>query len=97
MTRAATHNATVSAADLSVKNFSLVLLWPLRLMPLRSASMWRKLAIFGAVFAVTTLLTFYSMGKSKALSDFLDALSNERMSFGDNPKALGGVWRRGVE
>ena len=61
------------------------------------APMWHRPASFGVVFAVMTLLTFYTMGKSKALSDFLDALSNERMSFGDKLKALGGVWQRGAE
>ena len=61
------------------------------------APVWRKLAIFGVVFVFTTLLTLYTMGKSKGLSDFLDALSNERMSLWDKLKALGGVWRRGAE
>jgi hypothetical protein len=61
------------------------------------APVGRKLWIFGVVFALTTLLTFYTMGKSKGLSDFLDALSNERMSLWDKLRALGGVWRRGSE
>jgi len=61
------------------------------------APVGRKLWIFGVVFALTTLLTFYTMGKSKGLSDFLDALSNERMNLWDKVRALGGVWRRGNE
>ncbi len=61
------------------------------------APVGRKLWIFGVVFALTTLLTFYTMAKSKGLSDFLDALSNERMSLWDKLRALGGVWRRGSE
>ena len=61
------------------------------------APMGRKLVIFGVVFVATTLLTFYTMGKSKGLSDFLDALSNERMSLWDKLKALAGVWRRSGE
>src|SRR6185369_11100627 len=40
----------------------------------------RKLWLFGIVFVATTVLTFYTMAKSKGLSDFLDALSDERLS-----------------
>ena len=57
----------------------------------------RKLWIFAMVFGLMTLLTFYTMGKSKGLSDFLDALSNERMGLWDKLMALGSVWRRGGE
>ncbi|HWH84564.1 MAG TPA: hypothetical protein VNU71_20225, partial [Burkholderiaceae bacterium] len=39
------------------------------------APMPRKLLIFVGTFVITTVLTFYTMGKSKGLSDFLDALS----------------------
>jgi hypothetical protein len=58
------------------------------------ASPARKLVIFGIVFVVTTVLTFYTMAKSKGLSDFLDALSDERLSVWMKLKALAGVWRR---
>jgi hypothetical protein len=58
------------------------------------APMSRKLLIFVVVFAATTLLTFYTMGKSKGLSDFLDALSDEKLSVWAKTKALAGVWRR---
>jgi hypothetical protein len=61
------------------------------------APMSRKLWIFGIVFVITTLLTFYTMGKSKGLSDFLDALSNERLSVWHKMKALAAVWRRNPE
>jgi len=61
------------------------------------ASMSRKLWIFAVVFVVTTVLTFYTIGKSKGLSDFLDALSDERLSFWTKCKALAGVWRRPSE
>ncbi len=54
----------------------------------------RKLAIFMVVFVATTVLTFYTMGKSKGLSDFLDALSDERLSVWQKLGALAGVWRR---
>jgi hypothetical protein len=55
----------------------------------------RKLVIFAVVFVATTVLTFYTMGKSKGLSDFLDALSNERLSLWAKLKVLAAVWRRG--
>ena len=59
------------------------------------ASTGRKLAVFGVVFVATCALTFYTMAKSKRLSDFLDALSDERLSVWMKLKALAGVWRRG--
>jgi hypothetical protein len=49
------------------------------------------------VFGVTTVLTFYTMAKSKGLSDFLDALSDERLSVWMKVKSLAAVWRRGNE
>jgi hypothetical protein len=57
------------------------------------APMERRLAIFGATFIVTTVLTAYTMIKSKRLSDFLDVLSDERLPFWTKMKALVGVWR----
>ena len=57
----------------------------------------RKLLIFAAVFTSTTALTFYTMAKSKGLSDFLDVLSDERLSVWMKVKALRSVWRRGAE
>ena len=53
-----------------------------------------KLGIFAIVFGFTTLLTFYTIAKSKRLSDFLDALSDERLSVWEKAKALGAVWRK---
>ena len=58
------------------------------------APMARKLWIFAVVFVLTTVLTFYTMGKSKGLSDFLDALSDERLSVWAKLKVLAAVWRR---
>ncbi len=57
------------------------------------ATLPHKLAIFAVVFATTTILTFYTIGKSKRLSDFLDALSDERLSWWDKAKSLANVWR----
>jgi hypothetical protein len=59
------------------------------------APMSRKVLLFGVVTAATAALTFYTMAKSKRLSDFLDAVTDERMSTWQKVKALGGVWRRG--
>jgi hypothetical protein len=61
------------------------------------APMERKLWIFAVVFVLTTVLTFYTMGKSKGLSDFLDALSDERLSAWQKFKVLAAVWRRSVD
>jgi len=58
------------------------------------APMERKLWIFTVTFVLTTVLTFYTMGKSKGLSDFLDALSDERLSVWAKLKVLAAVWRR---
>lgn len=56
------------------------------------ASWLRKIAYFAVVFIPTTFLTFYTIAKSKRLSDFLDALSDERLTFGQKMRALAAVW-----
>ncbi len=61
------------------------------------APLSQRLMLFGLVFAATTTLTVYTMAKSKRLSDFLDALSDERLSAWNKTKALLAVWRRGGE
>ena len=53
-----------------------------------------KLAIFAIVFLFTLALTVYTMAKSKRLSDFLDALSDERLNIWQKCKAFGLVWRK---
>jgi hypothetical protein len=47
------------------------------------------------VFCATAALTVYTMSKSKRLSDFLDALSDERLGAWNKAKAFLGVWRPG--
>ena len=49
---------------------------------------------FIVVLLLTTALTFYTIVKSRRLSDFLDALSDERFSMVAKMKAIGAVWRR---
>ena len=56
------------------------------------ASLPRKLFLFVAVFVPTIALTVYTMVKSKRLSDFLDAVSDERLSVWTKTKAFFGVW-----
>ncbi|MEJ8856667.1 hypothetical protein WKW79_18980 [Variovorax robiniae] len=56
-----------------------------------------KLTWFFIVFGLTTWLTVYTMVKSQRLSDFLDALSNDRLTLGGKFKALVQVWRPGAE
>ena len=53
-----------------------------------------KVAYFVVVFVLTAALTFYTMSKSKGLSDFLDAISDEKLTVWAKMKALAAVWRR---
>ncbi len=53
-----------------------------------------KLAIFLTVFVPTVLLTFYTVAKSHRLSEFLDALSDEKISWSMRLRAVLAVWRR---
>jgi hypothetical protein len=57
------------------------------------APLSRRILFLAVVFALTTLLTVYTVAKSKRLSDFLDALSDERLTVGKKLKALIAVWR----
>lgn len=58
------------------------------------APLSRRLTIFAVVFIITSVLTTYTMVKSKRLSDFLDAVSDERLSAWQKCKALLAVWGR---
>ncbi|WP_418320983.1 hypothetical protein [Piscinibacter sakaiensis] len=58
------------------------------------APLQRKLSWFAVVFVATMVLTFYTMSKSKRLSDFLDAVSDERLSIWAKLRVLTTVWRR---
>jgi hypothetical protein len=59
------------------------------------APMSRRIAIFVGIFSATLLLTAYTINKSKGLSDFLDALSDERMTFWNRMKIFLAIWRPG--
>ena len=56
-----------------------------------------KLIWFFLTFGLTTWLTVYTMVKSQRLSDFIDALSNDRLTLGGKLKALVQVWRPGPD
>jgi hypothetical protein len=67
----------------------------MNLLAAAEAPLWHRLAMFALVFAAAAALTVYTMAKSKRLSDFLDALSDERLGAWNKAKAFLGVWRRG--
>lgn len=56
-----------------------------------------KLAYFALAFIPTIALTFYTIAKSKRLSDFLDAISDEELSVAQKTRALAAVWGRSRE
>ena len=66
----------------------------MNLIALADASMLEKIGYFLIVLIPTTVLTFYTIVKSKRLSDFLEALSDERLPTGAKFKTLIDVWRR---
>ena len=53
-----------------------------------------RVVIFFVVLVPTALLTFYSVRKAKRLSDFLEALSDERMPAKAVLRSMLGVWSR---
>ena len=57
------------------------------------ASPGRKILLFVVVLVPTIFLTFYTMAKSKGLSDFLDSLSDDRLTTWQKTKALAAVWK----
>ena len=61
------------------------------------APLWRKLAWFVVVGVFTSWLTFYTLIKSQHLSDFIDALSDKRLTWRGKFAALARVWRAGSD
>jgi hypothetical protein len=57
------------------------------------ASLGRKLGYFALVFVPVIVLTLYTIARSKRLSDFLDAVSDERLGTRAKINALLDVWR----
>jgi hypothetical protein len=66
----------------------------MNLMAEAEAPMERRVFIFALVLVITTALTVYTMIKSKRLSDFLDVLSEERVSTWIKIKAFVAIWAR---
>jgi hypothetical protein len=64
----------------------------MNLLAAAEAPLWQRVALFFAVFVPTIALTMYTMIKSKRLSDFLDVVSDERVSTWAKAKAFAGVW-----
>ena len=61
------------------------------------APVWKKLLFFGIVGVLTTWLTFYTLIKSRRLSDFIDALSDDKQTWRGKLAALARVWRPGSD
>lgn len=53
---------------------------------------WQKVAIFAVIIIPTMLLTLYTVLKSRRLSEFLDALSDEAKGAGSKWRAFLRVW-----
>ena len=65
----------------------------MNLFALADVSLAEKVAWFVAVLVPVTALTFYTIVKSKRLSDFLEALSDERMPARGKVASLADVWK----
>jgi hypothetical protein len=57
------------------------------------APLTTRTVFFLGVLALTVVLTLYTVIKSKRLSDFLDAVSDERLSIWSKTRAFFAVWR----
>jgi hypothetical protein len=51
-----------------------------------------RILAFTIVLVVTSAMTLYTVVKSRRLSEFLDALSDEQLGWREKMKALGNVW-----
>jgi cell division protein FtsW (lipid II flippase) len=56
--------------------------------------MWWRVVLFTLVFVATIVLTVYTIAKSKRLSDFLDAISDERLTTWQKLRSFALVWKR---
>ena len=62
-----------------------------------NAPLPERALVFAVVSAISIALVVYTMVKSKRLSDFLDVLSDERLSGWDKFRAFLGIWVKGAE
>jgi hypothetical protein len=65
----------------------------MNLLAAADAPLGQRTLLFVGVLGLTTALTVYTMVKSKRLSDFLDAVSDERLSAWTKFKAFFAIWR----
>lgn len=56
---------------------------------------WQRLGIFLVVFIPTVALGVYTVVLSRRLSDFMEALSSEQMTFREKLEKFGQIWRSG--
>lgn len=66
----------------------------MNLLALADAPLLERIGYFIVVLIPVTALTFYTIVKSKRLSDFLEALSDERMPAAGKFKSLLDVWKK---
>jgi hypothetical protein len=66
----------------------------MNLLSMAERPMIERVLVFAAIFVATVALTIYTMAKSKRLSDFLDALSDEHLPWRLRLGALLRVWGR---
>jgi hypothetical protein len=66
----------------------------MNLLAMAERPMLQRVLVFGAVFVATVALTIYTIGKSKRLSDFLDALSEEGLPWRTRLGAVLRVWHQ---
>ena len=66
----------------------------MNLFALSELATWEKIAAFIVVFIPVMALTLYTIVKSKRLSDWLEALSDERMPAGAKLQSLLDVWSK---
>lgn len=56
---------------------------------------WNKIAIFTAVFIPTTVLALYTVVLSRRISDFMEAMASEQMTWREKIDRFGQIWRSG--
>jgi len=66
----------------------------MNLLALADAPLLERIGYFIVILIPVTAITFYTIVKSKRLSDFLEALSDERMPTAAKFKSLLDVWRK---
>ena len=57
------------------------------------APLWQRLLWFTATLSGALAITAYTIIKSKKLSDFLDTLSDERLTLREKLASLSALWR----